>query len=267
MPNTSKVDKQQPKKSKEGVATPFIPEKKGKKSKIPQEEAQRAEEISSAKKKEDISPEKKEKRKKVAEHEGSALQSSGRPKENSRPAKQSKKPDETIQGPPNATSGSVKRKSAVEASKNASGPLRLSKPVDVHETDVPNQKKRSRDEGEAVASRTTRAKRPKLDGGAVTASSKAKEPSTKGKKHPSKEEVVIMLEDSSDAEVEGDDLIHGFSTDAESSDDDDVMVDEVPPLDVSQLPTVAKDDSTVQKRLQKAKSKPVSTLNFGDYVA
>ena len=61
------------------------------------------------------------------------------------------------------------------------------------------------------------------------------------------------------------DHIHGFSTDADS-DDDDTMVAETPALDVSHLPTVAKDDVVVQKRLQRAKSKPVSTLN-SEYLA
>jgi nucleolar protein 15 len=56
----------------------------------------------------------------------------------------------------------------------------------------------------------------------------------------------------------GDENVHlyGFSTDEESS-DDDLDVDEGADLDVGSLPTVARDDATVKRKLEKAKRKPV----------
>ncbi|KAJ3510342.1 hypothetical protein NLJ89_g4732 [Agrocybe chaxingu] len=50
-----------------------------------------------------------------------------------------------------------------------------------------------------------------------------------------------------------DDQLHGFSTDEDSSDEDDAMDDEPTGLDVVKLPTVAKDDATVKMKLEKAK--------------
>lgn len=262
MPNTSKVDRKQSKKSKEMAETSVIPEKKAKESKTPEDDARRAEkEPLLSGKKEKISSEQKERRKKAADGDWPApvLGSLAKGlKESSRPAKKSHKPEETTLEHHNTTSRPVSKKSA---SKNTSAPSRSSKPVDAHEAHVPKQKKRSRNEDEPTALTSTIAKRLKLnDGGAAATSSKVKGPSREKGKPSSKEEEEIMLEDSSDEEVEGEDHIHGFSTDADSS-DDDAMVAEAPALDVSQLPTVAKDDAAVQKRLQKARSKPVSILN------
>ncbi len=50
--------------------------------------------------------------------------------------------------------------------------------------------------------------------------------------------------------------LYGFSTDEDSS-DDDLDVDEGDVLDVGSLPTVARDDATVKRKLEKAKRKPV----------
>ena len=56
----------------------------------------------------------------------------------------------------------------------------------------------------------------------------------------------------------GDENVHlyGFSTDEESS-DDDLDVSEGADFDVGSLPTVARDDATVKRKLEKAKRKPV----------
>nr|GAT60872.1 predicted protein [Mycena chlorophos] len=61
-------------------------------------------------------------------------------------------------------------------------------------------------------------------------------------------------------EEDDDDAIHGFMTDDEdSSDDDEGYMDvEVSAADISKLPTVAKDDVTVKKRLENAKRKPAT---------
>ncbi|PPQ69012.1 hypothetical protein CVT24_000087 [Panaeolus cyanescens] len=55
---------------------------------------------------------------------------------------------------------------------------------------------------------------------------------------------------SEDEEDEG--HLHGFSTDEDSS-DDDAMDDEPTEFDMGKLPTIAKDDATVKKKLEKAK--------------
>ena len=56
----------------------------------------------------------------------------------------------------------------------------------------------------------------------------------------------------------GDENVHlyGFSTDEDSS-DDDLDVDEGADLNVGSLPTVARDDVTIKRKLEKAKRKPV----------
>ena len=263
MPSTSKVDKKQPKKSKNGDDAPVTPEKKAKKSKTPKDEARRAEEEVSSPGK----SEKKEERKKAAGGDGSVLKLGGLaqgPKETSKPAKKRQNPDEPILGPSKTASEPVKGISTRDTSKNTSGPSRPSRLVGAH---VLKQRKRSRTDGGPMASTGTVTKKLKLnDGGAATVLSKAKEPSGTGGKDASEND-EIMLEDSSDEDVESEDHIHGFSTDGDSSDDDDAMVAEVPAMDVSRLPAVAKDDITVQKRLQRAKSKPVGILNVDYYAA
>lgn len=50
--------------------------------------------------------------------------------------------------------------------------------------------------------------------------------------------------------------LYGFSTDEDSS-DDDLDVGEEAELDLGSLPTVARDDATVKRKLEKAKKKPV----------
>jgi nucleolar protein 15 len=50
--------------------------------------------------------------------------------------------------------------------------------------------------------------------------------------------------------------LYGFSTDEDSS-DDDLDVDDEAVLDVGSLPTVARDDATVKRKLERAKRKPV----------
>ncbi|CAE6349163.1 unnamed protein product [Rhizoctonia solani] len=63
-------------------------------------------------------------------------------------------------------------------------------------------------------------------------------------------------EESIEAENE-DTQLQGFSTDEDSSDDDRDDAPELPGIDLTKLPTVAKDDATVKRRLDKAKKEPV----------
>jgi nucleolar protein 15 len=50
--------------------------------------------------------------------------------------------------------------------------------------------------------------------------------------------------------------LYGFSTDEDSS-DDDLDVDDEAVLDVGSLPTVARDDATVKRKLERARQNPV----------
>ena len=82
---------------------------------------------------------------------------------------------------------------------------------------------------------------------------KAKEVKKAGKKVQEKEE-----KETDSSEDEEDVHLHGFSTDEDSSDDENAMDQDEAGFDVGKLPTVAKDDSTVKAKLDKAKKKPVS---------
>ncbi|KAJ8521101.1 hypothetical protein ONZ45_g2137 [Pleurotus djamor] len=64
-------------------------------------------------------------------------------------------------------------------------------------------------------------------------------------------------ENESSAEEEEDAPLHGLSSDddGDSSDEDDDM-EESAAIDVGKLPTIAKDDETVKRKLEKAKRKP-----------
>lgn len=62
-------------------------------------------------------------------------------------------------------------------------------------------------------------------------------------------------EDSPDEENENVHL-YGFSTDEDSS-DDDLDVDDEAVVDVGSLPTVARDDAAVKRKLERAKRNPV----------
>lgn len=66
---------------------------------------------------------------------------------------------------------------------------------------------------------------------------------------------VPQEEDSPDEENENVHL-YGFSTDEDSS-DEDLDVDDEAVLDVGSLPTVARDDETVKRKLERAKRNPV----------
>lgn len=82
-------------------------------------------------------------------------------------------------------------------------------------------------------------------------------PSTKKTELP--KPTPLRPSDSSDEEEEA--SIHGLSSDdQDSSDEEDMNTLAAPPLDVSSLPTIAKDDLTVKLRLDKAKRKPVRVV-------
>lgn len=60
-------------------------------------------------------------------------------------------------------------------------------------------------------------------------------------------------------EEEEEAMLHGLSTDDDDSSDEEV---DGPPLDISKLPTIAKDDATLSKRLEKAKKQSVCCFTF-----
>ena len=80
-----------------------------------------------------------------------------------------------------------------------------------------------------------------------------------------KEKINVELESSSaedeDRDEEEGGHLHGFSTDDDdSSDEEDAMDDGPSAFDVSKLPTIAKDDATVKRKLDQAKRQPVRLL-------
>jgi hypothetical protein len=116
-------------------------------------------------------------------------------------------------------------------------------------------------------SSTAKGKAPEVT---VKPSNKTGKPAQKEKKVSKKRGPVAPEPDPSDeegpeaaAEPEtkaDDDYLEGFSTDDDDSSDEELDKD-APAVDVQKLPTVAKDDATVQKKLEKAKKKPVRTIH------
>jgi nucleolar protein 15 len=70
------------------------------------------------------------------------------------------------------------------------------------------------------------------------------------------DEPEVPQEESSDGPEEENIHLYGFSTDEDSS-DEDLDVGEGTDFDVGALPTIARDDATVKRKLEKAKRKPV----------
>ena len=71
-----------------------------------------------------------------------------------------------------------------------------------------------------------------------------------------KEQLANTSENENEGEDEDEEApLHGFSSESDSSDEEEI---EKAPIDVGKLPTVAKDDATVKRKLEKAKKQPVS---------
>ncbi|KAG9121987.1 hypothetical protein FRC07_001807, partial [Ceratobasidium sp. 392] len=79
-----------------------------------------------------------------------------------------------------------------------------------------------------------------------------------------KRKVVVLAAAPSESETEeegeeeeAETHLQGFSSDEDSSDDDGGDdAPEIPGVDVSKLPTIAKDDATVKRKLERAKKDP-----------
>ena len=72
---------------------------------------------------------------------------------------------------------------------------------------------------------------------------------------PPEPEPEVEAEDAAEEEAEAEDFF-GFESDDDDSSDEE-MADDIPGIDIGKLPTVAKDDETVRRKLEKAKRKPV----------
>jgi nucleolar protein 15 len=105
------------------------------------------------------------------------------------------------------------------------------------------------------AKRATRPERKLRGPWRAPSSSPSLSPTSDFEPSPSKEDEpeVPPEEDSPDEENVH---LYGFSTDEDSS-DDDLDVDDETVLDVGSLPTVARDDATVKRKLERAKRNPV----------
>lgn len=67
-------------------------------------------------------------------------------------------------------------------------------------------------------------------------------------------EPEVTSEKNGGSDAEDDDHLYGFSTDEDDSSDEDAVAGE--DVDIGGLPTVAKDDATVKRKLEKAKRHP-----------
>jgi nucleolar protein 15 len=76
-------------------------------------------------------------------------------------------------------------------------------------------------------------------------------------------ELEPQSEKDEESEADEEVYLHGFSSDDQNSSDEEDLGDEVPPIDVQKLPTIAKDDKAVKQKLDKAKRQPVC-LDFID---
>lgn len=76
---------------------------------------------------------------------------------------------------------------------------------------------------------------------------------------PEPEESADEAEADEAEEEDGEKEFYGFSSDDDDSSDEE-MADDIPGIDIGKLPTIAKDDETVKRKLEKAKRKPVCDL-------
>ncbi|OCH93018.1 hypothetical protein OBBRIDRAFT_772212 [Obba rivulosa] len=91
------------------------------------------------------------------------------------------------------------------------------------------------------------------------APAKARTPSPKPSQ-PAEEEEGSGPDEDAESGDEEDGHLWGFSTDDEDDSSDDEISGELDGLDVSKLPTIAKDDAVVKKKLEKAKKQPAGDL-------
>jgi nucleolar protein 15 len=126
-----------------------------------------------------------------------------------------------------------------------------------------SSKKRAREEPGMDSNETAAVtKKKKLDQTSENAVEKRSTRQKKVAKPPSAASDDSEEDSSAEGQVEKEDdevYLHGFSTDEDSSDEDEEAMDQ-DPLEVNSLPSKAKDDAEVKRRLDAAKRKPVRQL-------
>ena len=215
--------------TKDGAESVKAEVKKGKKKESPAVEQPKAEEKSEA-----APVEKKRKRKaaEVAVEEASA-----------QPAKETKKKRASVVEPVTAVEEKVedagdkkkKRKSVVVVE-------------DKGEESADKLKKKRKDASSEV-------KTAEPVQAALKAPAKEAKKSKAKAAPPPEPEPEVEAEDAAEEEAEAEDFF-GFESDDDDSSDEE-MADDIPGIDIGKLPTVAKDDETVRRKLEKAKRKPV----------
>ncbi|KAH9945213.1 uncharacterized protein BXZ73DRAFT_86744 [Epithele typhae] len=94
---------------------------------------------------------------------------------------------------------------------------------------------------------------PAVKSSTPSPSKESKKTRTKGQKSEP-EPAEVEAEEDVQAEDEDEQQVFGFSSDDDDSSDEEVA-DDIPGIDIGKLPTIAKDDETVKRKLEKAKRK------------
>ncbi|KAJ7773082.1 hypothetical protein B0H16DRAFT_1408964 [Mycena metata] len=173
--------------------------------------------------------------------------------------KPAKKPKTAASGPVDEPTEVAKPLKKSKKSKAELEAVPAPEPIAV-ETEVAKPPKKSKkSKAEAVVTEPA----PAADEPMETEAEVAK-PSKKPKK--SKAETVVPeplpadeVMETEPEDFEDDAPLHGFSTDDDDSSDDEGYMDvEVSAFDVAKLPTIAKDDATVKRKLENAKRQPTA---------
>ncbi|PPQ65283.1 hypothetical protein CVT26_000243 [Gymnopilus dilepis] len=82
------------------------------------------------------------------------------------------------------------------------------------------------------------------------------QPESEEEEEDEKEDEAAAQSSAEQEESEEDVHLHGFSTDDDDSSDEDLEDGEPSEFDLGKLPTIAKDDATVKRKLEKAKQQP-----------
>ncbi|KAG6862030.1 hypothetical protein C0995_008218 [Termitomyces sp. Mi166 len=167
---------------------------------------------------------------------------------------EAEKPEDSAPNPPAAVSAEKqkKKKTKSEASENVDGPTKPA--INTPLSPVPKSIS-------ATSKASAPSKIPKTFNKPSQKPKKVEQkepsPSPSASSVPEAEKAEEAAADDSEQDGDEDIHLHGFSTDDDdSSDEDDNMDYEAPALDISKLPTIAKDDATVKRRLEKAKRQP-----------
>lgn len=102
----------------------------------------------------------------------------------------------------------------------------------------------------------SRPRKPESTSAKKSSKSRTSEPESES----DQEEDAEPASEQEDSEDDG--HLHGFSTDDDDSSDEDALDDEPSEFDLGKLPTIAKDDATVKRKLEKAKQQQVSFSTF-----